>query len=277
MSAHIQPIRQAVLVVDVERRIGNYAYHRQPAALAQDVEPRVENRLVAAELVDHQTLAQGLFIVVEQHERAEQLREHAPAVDVAHEQHRRRRHLGHAHVHDVVVFQVNLGRAAGALQDDDVEAACQVVIGAHDVGDELVLVGEVLASAHGLASLAVHDDLAARVAGRLQQNGVHGHLGWNARRLGLHHLGTTHLITRRRDGRVQRHVLRLERGHPQAILGKHPTKPRYEQALARIRHRSLHHDRFRCHWHTSLNAANKAAFSSAVRTAMRYQLLSSPS
>ena len=103
-AADGKAVRHAVFVVDVEQRVRHDARDGNAAALTQDVEPRVEDGLVAAELVHDEPLHHGALVVLEQHERAEQLREHAAAVDVTGQQHGAFGHARHAHVHDVVVF-----------------------------------------------------------------------------------------------------------------------------------------------------------------------------
>ena len=232
-TAHVQTVRQAVLIVDVEQRIGNDPRDGKPTAFAQNLETGVEDGLVAAELVDDEALHVAPLLVVEQHERAEQLREHTATIDVARQQHGRFRHLGHAHVHDVVVLEVDFGRTARTFDDDDVEAACQIVISAHDVGHKLVLVSEVLTCAHRAEHMTVDDHLRTRVVCRFQQNRVHSSLGRHASSFGLHNLSASHLGAFCRDGRVERHVLRLERRHAIAVLREYATQARREQTFAR--------------------------------------------
>ena len=63
---------------------------------------------------------------LEQRQRAEQRGEDAAAVDVADDDHRQAGVAGQAHVGESACAQVDLGRAAGALADDDVVARAQV-------------------------------------------------------------------------------------------------------------------------------------------------------
>ena len=66
------------------------------------------------------------------------------------------------------------------------------------------------------SGLPEHHHLAAPVAAGLEQHRVHPRVGLDARRRGLHGLGPADLGAVGGDERVQRHVLRLERGdaHP---------------------------------------------------------------
>ena len=52
--------------------------------------------------------------------RADDLRDHAAAVDISAQHHRHIRRRGKAHVGDVAGAQVDLGRAAGALDDHQI-------------------------------------------------------------------------------------------------------------------------------------------------------------
>ena len=136
---------------------------------------------------------------------------------------------------------------------------------------------EVVRRFHLAPHLAVDDDLAAYIAAGLEQNGVHPDVRLDARRLGLHHLGAAHFQPVAGDKAVQGHVLALERGHPVPILRKNAAERRAEQAFARTAHGALHHNAFcPAHPNTSCSVFSNRSFSGPVRTAVRYQLASSP-
>ena len=141
----------------------------------------------------------------------------AAAVDVADQQHRHARGRGEAHVGDVAGAQVDLGRAAGALDQDEV--------GLGRAGDRSYRAPSAAASAsardsraawHCRTTLALHHDLRADLALRLQQDRVHVHRRRHAAGARLQRLGAADLAAVGGDGGVVRHVLRLERPHPQA-------------------------------------------------------------
>ena len=103
------------------------------------------------------------LLLLQQLHRAVQLGEHAAPVDVARQQHRRVHQLGQAHVDDVIRFQVDLRRAARALDDDDVKLLDQAVVGLQNVGDQRHASWRKYSLARHVAPhLAVNDDLAAR-------------------------------------------------------------------------------------------------------------------
>ena len=80
---------------------------------------------------------------------------------------------GEAHVGDVALAQVDLGRAARALDEDEIglgfEARETVEHGAHQLGLQRLI----FARAGGADDAALHDDLRADLALRLQQHRVH--------------------------------------------------------------------------------------------------------
>ena len=118
------PAVQLERVLGVEPHVGAPRQHTvHPAAgdLLQPVEPRLQQRLVATELVDDEAGHQPLVGRVEQRDRPVHRGEHAAAIDVADDDDRHVRVPGEAHVDVVAGPQVDLGRAAGALAQDDVE------------------------------------------------------------------------------------------------------------------------------------------------------------
>ena len=197
--------------------------------------PESSRRRVAAELVDHERRDQLALLRREQLHVADQAGEHAAAVDVADEQHRALRVEGHLHVDDVLVAQVDLGRAAGALDDDEVVGGAQALVGGGDGGPDLRLVGVVLAHRHVPHGTAEDDDLAAGLRARLEQHRVHVHVRLDAGRARLVRLRAAELAALRRDERVERHVLGLERRHAVAAARVDAAERRGQHALAGVR------------------------------------------
>ena len=136
---------------------------------------------------------------------------------------------------------------------------------------------EVFRCGHIPAHLTVDDDLTADIAAGLEQDRVHPHIGFNARCLRLHDLRTAHFEAVTGHKAVQRHILAFERCRFVAVLRQNPAERRAEQAFACAAHRALHHDTFcPAHASTSFMMASSLVFSSAVRTAVRYQPSSRP-
>ena len=92
-------------------------------------------------------------------------REHPAALDVGDQQPRRADPGDQAEIDQIVVAQVQLADAAGALDDDHVESARQIGIGLEHRGAQFVGVRVVLARGQRLPQAAVDDHLAGAVAG----------------------------------------------------------------------------------------------------------------
>ena len=116
----VKPLRQAVLVVDIHMGVGNDPRHWDTAQLRQRFQTRLQNGPVAPELVDHHALDTAALVLLQQRHRAVELGEHAAPVDVAHQQHRRVHQLGKAHVHNVILLEIDLRGAARPLDNDHV-------------------------------------------------------------------------------------------------------------------------------------------------------------
>ncbi len=236
----IRPGPEAERVLRVQPQPGRprqHAEHRPAGEVAQPVQARLQQSGVAAELVHHEPGDQRLVLGAEQGEGAVQGGQRAAPVDVGDHDHRQARRPGQAHVRDVVRAQVDLGRAARTLADDRVEPVRQPgQAGQHGARQARLEFGV----GHGIRlgdRFPEHHDLAGAVAAGLEQHRVQCRLGLDARRGGLHRLGPADLRAIPGDHRVQRHVLRLERGHLDAAPGQPAADPRGDRALARLRRR----------------------------------------
>ncbi len=146
----------------------------------------------------------------------EHLREYAAAVDVADEDHGAAGRPRKPHVGDVAFAQVDLGRAARALDQNKVGLGLHALEAVEHGGHEFRLERLVLAGLRIADDAALHHDLRADLALRLQQHRVHVHGRRNATCARLKRLRAADLAAVRRDRRIVRHVLRLERPHDEA-------------------------------------------------------------
>ena len=85
--------------------------------------PSSNRRAIAAELVDDVAAQPRPLARLQHRPGADQAGDHAAAVDVADQHDRHVGGLGEAHVGDVAGAQVDLGRAAGALDQHQVAAS----------------------------------------------------------------------------------------------------------------------------------------------------------
>ncbi len=111
--------------------------------------------------------------------------EDATTVDVADHHGGNAATLRQAQVHDVMVEQVDLGRASCAFADHDVEAGAQVGQGTVHDPDQIRLGPLVVRRLPGLEGTAHDDDLRRPLPCGLEEYGVHRRLGLGARRHGL--------------------------------------------------------------------------------------------
>ena len=162
-QAHPSPAAQAVgegvLVVHIHVQHGDNSQHRLAGKPLQLPQAGAEDIHIPPEFVDNQALDPRLLVRLQQLHRAVEGGEHAPPVDVAAQEHRGVGPAGHAHVHDVVLPQVDLRRAARPLDDDNVVLRRQGLVGRHHLGDEALAVAEVLPRRHGTPGHAVDDHL----------------------------------------------------------------------------------------------------------------------
>ena len=155
---------------------------RLPAGGRRDKRHAVgEQRRVAAELVDQEAFDQRRVVGVDHRLGADQAGDHPAAVDVADQHHRHAGGAGEAHIGNVVGAQVDLRRAARAFDQNDVGFAFQsreaVQHEPHQLGLDRLVIGGAGAS----VDFALHHELGADLALRLEQHRVHMHGGRDAR------------------------------------------------------------------------------------------------
>ena len=188
--------RERVLGVDchaVEPRDDTEGRHA--GALLELARPGAEKGRIPPELVDDEPAHATTQVAREQLDGAEQVGEHATPVDVADHHGGNPCRIGESEVDQVRIHQVDLGRASGTLQDDDVEAPPDPRQRVEHRVAELGLGPLEVGGVERLPRAAHHDHLASPLADRLQQDRVHGDVRLDAGRLGLGPLGSDPSIT----------------------------------------------------------------------------------
>src|SRR5262249_39594256 len=125
------------------------AEHRHPPTLLKNAYAVSKQLGIATELVNHQADYQGTLRGLEQIQGTQQLSEDTSPINVAHQKHRSLDMTSQGHVDNVVIAQVQLDRAAGAFDDDQVMIGTEAVQGGGDNRPELVLVLIIPAGAQG--------------------------------------------------------------------------------------------------------------------------------
>jgi len=173
------------------------------------------------------------------------LRNDAAAVDIPGQHDGDRGGTGEAHVGDVARAQIDLGRGAGALNDDEIHVGGERREALQHGGQQPVFQRRVVARTDGGQAPPLHDHLGADIGLGLQEHRVHVRRRRPAGGERLQRLGPADFPAFLGDGRIVRHVLRLERGDPEAAAAGDPAEPGDKERLADVRARPLDHQRGR--------------------------------
>ena len=173
--------------------------------------------------------------------RADQRRDHPPAIDIADEHHRHPRRAREPHIGDVAAAQVDLGGAPGAFDHDDIGLRAQAVIAGEHVVEQTGTPLAPVRRAERPADAPVNDDLRGAVALRLEQHRVHVDMRRDARSERLRRLRAADLAAIVGDRGIVRHVLRLERPDDEPAIGERATQAGDQHRLADVRPRPLQH------------------------------------
>ena len=228
-------------------QIRQHAQHRLAGACFQPAQAGFQQRDVAAKTVDDEALDPRLFTGTEQFQRPDQVGEHTAAIDVGHKNHRAVHRLGEAHVGNVAVTKIDLGRRPRAFDNHRLKGGRQTCVRGQHRGHRHLFVVVVSPRIHLGHGLAVNDHLRSDVGAGFEQHRIQVGDGRDARRLGLQGLGAADLAAVGGHRRVQRHVLRLERRHPHAAPLQHPAQTGHQRGLAGIRRGALHHEAAAAH------------------------------
>ena len=212
---------------------------------------------IAPEFVEHKAVDERTVGLGQQRPGAVKMGESAAPVHIGHQQAARASVAGHAHVHDIARHEVDLGGRACAFDDQHVVFGPQRIQRGGNVRP-----GHGPALAPGQrrqlrAGLPQQHGLAARIGLGLEQQRVHAHIRHGARGQRLKVLGRAdfahfraHLCRAcfriagcqaRHHAGVVAHVLRLERGHFQALVGIVAAQRRGQPAFARAAAGAQHH------------------------------------
>ena len=172
---------------------------------------------------------------------AVQMCEGAAPIDVAHDERRGARGFRDAHVHEIGVLQIDLGRRPGALDHEHLVLRRELLEAAAHRGPQAPGALAPLHARQVIAPLPEQDHLRVRVALGLEQDRIHAHLGDPPRGERLKILRASHLAARR-DARVVAHVLRLERRDLESLARIPSGQCGGEQALAGTAGRAANHD-----------------------------------
>ncbi len=227
--------RDAVLIFQLNLQPRHHAQYRHVRQRFNLLNAGVQQRNIAAKLIDDHPLHPRPFVVAQQRQRAVNRRENAAAIDIRHQNHRALRHLRHAHIDDIAVAQVDFRRATRPFQHQHVILARQTAIDAEDLLAQTRFVVVIADGVHIARHFSHQHNLRFAVAGWLEQNGVHPHVRGNTCGFRLKNLRPPHLFAVQGDPGIKRHILRFERRGAQAILIKNSAQPRHQHTFADVR------------------------------------------
>ena len=221
--------------------VWQHADHRFAGALLQPVQTRLQQRDITAKTVDDETFDPRLLALGQQLKGADQMREDPAAIDVGNQDHRAIYSLGKPHVGNVTGAQIDLGGRAGTFDHDHRVGRAQALMrGQHRLHRDgfVIVVSHRVHAGHGAA---VNNHLRTGVAVRFEQHRVHVGVWRQPRGLRLNRLCASDLAPLGGHGTVERHVLRLERHHADALAGHPATQRRHQRTFTGVRRRALHH------------------------------------
>ena len=169
----VKTFRQTVFIFYLNIQIRRNSHYRNMTSLFQHFHTWVKDCLISAEFVDDQSFDHLTFIFLQKFHRTDELCKDTASVNVSDQKYRSFRHLCHSHIYDIFRFQIDLCRASGSFDDDNVILCCQRIICFHNVRHQFLLIFEIVSGTHGSKNFSVYDHLRTHIIGRLQQDRVH--------------------------------------------------------------------------------------------------------
>ena len=221
--------------------MGHHAEPGEPGVRLDHREAVVEQAGIAAELVDQETLEQSSLGRLHELPGADDAGDGTAQRDVGDQHHRHAGRLGEAHVGDIAGAQVDLGRAARALDQHQIGGRAEAREALDHLGQQARFERGVVARRDSRHDAPLDDDLGLAVGLRFQQHRVHVDARLDTASARLERLGAADFAAVSGHRGVVRHVLRLERAHRQAAPRVGTRQPGDEQRLADVRARALQH------------------------------------
>ncbi len=238
---------QGIFFIKLNGRIvGKNAEHRPARPLAHLLQTGVEQGGIATKLVDQEAGDAGSFLLFQKLPCPDQLSKDPTPFNIGYQNDDGVGMVGHAHVDQIVIAQVDFGRAPGAFQDDGIIVSGQPAVRFRDGSPGLGLESVIIPNRHDAGGLSLHDYLAIVIQG-FEQDRVHIGGRLEIQDFGLGRLTAGNFLSLKRDKTVERHVLSFEGRDAQALFLEPSAKSRRQHALAGVGAGALDHERFG-HW-----------------------------
>ena len=114
---------KAVLVLNIHIQHGQHANYGHTGFFFNHAQTGTQYFHITAEFVNYYALHHRPFLGLQQHQGAIDGGEHATAVNISNQKHGGLSHLRHTHVHKIILFDVDFGRAASAFNAHDIVLA----------------------------------------------------------------------------------------------------------------------------------------------------------
>ncbi len=222
-SAHHATGHHRQRVFGVQPQVVDVRQHTVGGAageLAQLVQPGLQQRRVAAELVDDEAGDQRLVGRFEHCKGAEQVREQSAAVDVSNQHNGKASRAGKPQIRQIGCAQIDFSWRSGTLANDGVELRPKrLQLDGHHRGEPVAML-DVVTRSDSAHHLTAHYELRRAVATRLEQHWVEPHARRKSCGPGLHRLRAADFAALDSDRGVVGHVLGLERRHADTLAGQ---------------------------------------------------------
>ncbi len=230
---------EGVLRIDPQVvRMRNDTESRASCQFGEPVESGTQQLDITAELIDDEAADQLLVFGFQYGNGAEEVREHAAAVDITDHEHRQSRRARQSHVRQIGGAQVDFGGRTGTLADHHIEFGAQRIQFGGNHFAQILPMPEIVARTDGGNCLAAHHELGAPVTAGFEQHRIEPHTRLQPARRRLQRLCATDLTTVEGDHRVIGHVLRFERSDSDTAPSEHSAESRHHNAFSGVGGRS---------------------------------------
>ena len=163
-----KPFCQAVLILYLQFHIRSHSHYRDMSPFLQHFHSRIQYGLISPEFIDDHAFHHFLLIRLQEHDGSHQLGENSSPVNITYQKYRSLGHFRHAHVNDIFFLQIDLRRASGSFNHNNIIFFRQCLISFHYFRHQLLFVFKIISGAHGSQDFPVYDHLAAYVISRFQ-------------------------------------------------------------------------------------------------------------
>jgi len=148
-------------------KVGEQAKRAPAGSLCDELHSCFKQRCVASKFIDDKARDQRRVVCVDHGLAADELRDHAAAIDIANENDRGLGGARKSHIGDVMRAQIDLGGAAGAFNDDKIICGFQTREAVHHHRRQPGFPRLIVAGFRLTGDLPAHNDLRAILALRL--------------------------------------------------------------------------------------------------------------